>query len=68
MVFAEAQREANLTSAYVYGLQFMYLTLGVSNEDYQTSLMMLRALDDLSQKGLLYKSYGYNISTIAGTA
>lgn len=67
LVLAESEREANITSAYVYGLQYTYLTLGVVSEDHKTSLMMLRAMDDLNQKGLLYKSYGYNTSTIIGS-
>lgn len=67
LVLAESEREANITSAYVFGLQYTYLTLGVVSEDHKTSLMMLRAMDDLNQKGLLYKSYGYNTSTIIGS-
>lgn len=62
---AEANREANLTAAYVYGLQSMYSMLGVTNEDHKLSLMMMKALDDMNVKGKLYKGYGYNMSTIA---
>lgn len=65
--FAEADREANITLAYVRGLQYMYLTLGVNDEDHKLSLMMMRALENLNVKGNLYRGYGYNISTIASS-
>ena len=64
---AEADREANITLAYVRGLQYTYLTLGVNDEDHKLSLMMMRALEDLNVKGNLYRGYGYNISTIASS-
>lgn len=64
---AEADREANITLAYVRGLQYMYLTLGVNDEDHKLSLMMMRALENLNVKGNLYRGYGYNISTIVSS-
>ena len=64
VTLAEADREANITSAYVYGLQYLYLTLGVNNEDHKLSLMMMRALEDVNVRGNLYRGYGYNTSTI----
>lgn len=67
LTLAEADREASLTSAYVYGLKYLYLTLGVNSEEHQLSLMMIRALEDSNVKGNLYRGYGYNTSTIVSS-
>ncbi|XP_052101765.1 uncharacterized protein LOC127735567 isoform X2 [Mytilus californianus] len=67
LTLAEADREASLTSAYVHGLKYLYLTLGVNSEEHQLSLMMIRALEDSNVKGNLYRGYGYNTSTIVSS-
>ncbi|CAG2218760.1 unnamed protein product [Mytilus edulis] len=67
ITLAEADREVSLTSAYVHGLKYLYLTLGVNNEEHQLSLMMIRALEDSNVKGNLYRGYGYNTSTIVSS-
>ncbi|XP_071169489.1 uncharacterized protein [Mytilus edulis] len=67
ITLAEADREVSLTSAYVHGLKYLYLTLGVNSEEHQLSLMMIRALEDSNVKGNLYRGYGYNTSTIVSS-
>ncbi|XP_078323514.1 uncharacterized protein LOC111124415 isoform X2 [Crassostrea virginica] len=63
-IISEADREANLTTAYVSALSSMYTTLNVVQEDHKLSLMMLRVLEEAAVKGKLYRSYGYENETI----
>lgn len=63
-VIAEAEREANLTTAYVTALSSMYTTLNVVQEDHKLSIMMMRVLEEAAVKGKLYRSYGYDNETI----
>ena len=63
-IISEADREANLTTAYVSALSSMYTTLNVVQEDHKLSLMMLRVLEEVGDKGKLYRSYGYENETI----
>lgn len=63
-VIAEADRDANLTTAYVGALSSMYTTLNVVREDHKLSIMMIRVLEEAAVKGNLYWSYGYENETI----
>lgn len=63
-VIAEADRDANLTTAYVGALSSMYTTLNVVQEDHKLSIMMIRVLEEAAVKGNLYWSYGYENETI----
>ncbi|XP_062577184.1 uncharacterized protein LOC134239056 [Saccostrea cucullata] len=63
-VISEADREANLTTAYVGALSSMYTTLGVTQEDHKLSIMMMRVLEEVAVKGSLYRSYGYDNHTL----
>lgn len=63
-VIAEADRDANLTMAYVGALSSMYTTLNVVQEDHKLSIMMIRVLEEAAVKGNLYWSYGYENETI----
>lgn len=63
-VIAEADRDANLTTAYVSALSSMYTTLNVVREDHKLSIMMIRVLEEAAVKGNLYRSYGYDNETI----
>lgn len=63
-VIAEADLDANLTTAYVGALSSMYTTLNVVQEDHKLSIMMIRVLEEAAVKGNLYWSYGYENETI----
>ncbi|XP_061165084.1 uncharacterized protein LOC133174059 [Saccostrea echinata] len=63
-VISEADREANLTTAYVGALSSMYTTLNITQEDHKLSILMMRVLKEAAVKGKLYRSYGYDNETI----
>ncbi|XP_033728873.1 uncharacterized protein LOC117318010 isoform X2 [Pecten maximus] len=64
MLVAEGRREANITTGYAVALWTMYNKLGITSMDHKLSLMMVRALEDVSVKGNLYRGYNYANQTM----